>query len=125
MKQIDVLPDDVLLEIFDFYTDDPLGEGEALASDKTITEAWLLLVHVCRRWRNVVFGSPCRLDLQLCCTLKTPVKDLLEVWPELPLTIVDRIEISSDMDNIIAALEQSNRVCEVFLMELADWQLEK
>ena len=28
-------------------------------------------------------------------------------------------------DNIIAALGQSNRVCEVFLMDLADWQMEK
>jgi hypothetical protein len=31
----------------------------------------------------------------------------------------------SDMDHIIAALGQSNRVCEVFLLDLAHWQLEK
>jgi len=32
---------------------------------------------------------------------------------------------SSSTDNTIAALGQSNRVCEVFLRGLADWQLEK
>jgi hypothetical protein len=33
--------------------------------------------------------------------------------------------ISSGMDNIIAALGHSNRVCEVFLMDLSDWRLEQ
>ena len=50
-------------------------------------EGWQLLVHVCRRWRNVVFGSPRRLNLQLRCTHETPVKDKLDVWPSLPLII--------------------------------------
>jgi hypothetical protein len=49
---IDILPDDALLEIFDFY----LGETEW-------TNRWHILVHVCRRWRLVVFGSPRRLNL--------------------------------------------------------------
>ena len=32
---------------------------------------------------------------------------------------------SSGTDNVIAALGQSNRVRQVFLMDIADWQLEK
>jgi hypothetical protein len=56
--RIDILPDDVLLEIFDFYMDmSPLYEG------KTGEEAWQSLAHVCRRWRGLVFGSPSRLNL--------------------------------------------------------------
>jgi hypothetical protein len=125
MKQIDVLPDDVLLEIFDFYTSmDPLGVI-SIDESKKVTEVWQLLVHVCRRWRSLVFLSPRRLNLQLCCTPKTPARDTLDVWPALPLVIKDVMEIPSSMDNIIAALGQSNRVCQVNLMHLADSQLDE
>ena len=110
MKRIDVLPDDVLLEIFDF-----LGI--------TGMEAWQSLVHVCRRWRNLVFVSPRRLNLHLFCTLKTPVKDTLDVWPALPLIVMGTVALASGMDNIIAALGQSNRVCQVSLVALANSQL--
>ena len=61
--RIDVLPDDVLLEIFDFYMN-----VDVFYEDKRETEAWQTLVHVCRRWRYLVFGSPRRLNLRLCCT---------------------------------------------------------
>ena len=47
---IDMVPDVALLEIFGVYT---------------WLESWYTLVHVCRKWRNVVFGSPCRLNLRL------------------------------------------------------------
>ena len=50
-------------------------------------EAWHTLVHVCRKWRNIVFGSPRRLDLRLYCTEKTPVRKTLEVWPLLPIVV--------------------------------------
>ena len=55
-----MVPDDVLLEVFDFYV-----AGDMYSKDR---EAWQTLVHVCRRWRSIVFGSPRRLDLQLVCT---------------------------------------------------------
>ena len=123
MIRIDVLPDDVLLEIFDFYM-----IVQSSHKGKTESEAWQSLVHVCRRWRTLVFRSPRRLNLRLYCTHKTPAKDALDIWPALPLIINSDIEggmaLSSDMGNIIAALEQSNRVCEVVL-HLAGWQLEK
>jgi hypothetical protein len=87
-------------------------------------EAWQSLVHVCRRWRNVVFRSPRRLNLRLFCTSKTPTKDALDVWPALPLVVEGSMTLSST-DNIIAALEMSNRVCQVYLWGLAGCQLEK
>ncbi|KAH9968522.1 hypothetical protein BGW80DRAFT_1337992, partial [Lactifluus volemus] len=34
---------------------------------------WHRLVHVCRRWRHIIFDSPRSLDLQLFCTYGTPV----------------------------------------------------
>jgi hypothetical protein len=116
--RIDVLPDDVLLEIFEFYMIMyPSYRG------KTDTEAWQSLVHVCRRWRSIVFRSPRRLNLQLFCTPETPARDTLDVWPALPLIIKGNMTLSST-DNVLAALEQSNRVCQVILRGL-DWQLEK
>jgi hypothetical protein len=118
VKRIDVLPDDVLLEIFDFYTKMD-GEGEKVRAD-----AWQLLVHVCGQWRNLVFGSPRRLNLRLYCTPKTPVRDTLDVWPALPLVIDGNMALSSGTDDIIAALGQSNRVCQVYLRGLATRQLE-
>jgi F-box-like len=118
--RIDVLPDDVLLVIFDFYADmSPLYGG------KTEIEAWQSLVHVCRRWRSVVFRSPRRLKLQLCCTPKTRSRDTLDIWPALPLVVAGNMALSSGTDNIIAALGQNNRVCQVILLDIAGWQLEK
>ena len=120
MKRIHVLPDDVLLEVFDFYVD-----MRPPYLKKTGTEAWQSLVHVCRRWRSLVLGSPRRLNLQLYCTPKTPASETLDVWPALPLIVEGDMDLSSDTDNVIAALGQSNRVCQVILRGLADWQLEK
>ena len=91
-------------------------------SSKRRIESWQSLVHVCRRWRNLVLGSPRRLNLQLCCTPETPVRDTLDVWPALPLIVEGNIASSSPSgtNNIIAALGRSNRVCHVFLDGLAD-----
>ena len=116
--RIDVLPDDALLRIFDFYVNmDRLGER------KKGIEAWQSLVHVCRRWRSLVLASPRRLNLRLYCSTKTPARDRLDIWPALPLIVVGGMALSGT-DNIIAALGQSNRVCQVNL-ELAGWQLEE
>ena len=120
MKQIDVLPDDVLLEIFDLYANmGPLHGG------KRAIEAWQLLVHVCRRWRSLVFQSPRHLNLRLFCTPQTPAKGKLDVWPTLPLIVRGNMALSTDTDNVIATLGESNRVCEVFLWDLAGCRLEE
>ena len=72
---IETLPDVVLLDIFDFF----VGE--------TCKNEWLTLAHVCRRWRHIVFASPRRLNLQLHCTNRSPVKKTLGIWPVLPIKI--------------------------------------
>jgi hypothetical protein len=97
MISIDMLADDVLLEIFDFY----VGGAERI-------QAWQSLVHVCRRWRSVVLGSPNRLNLRLVCTTRTPARDTLDVWPPLPLLIQGRVR--KGLDVIISVLERRDRV---------------
>jgi hypothetical protein len=53
MTPIDVLPDNVLLELLGFCLD---GDQDTM----TRIEELQSLVHVCQRWRSVVFGSPRR-----------------------------------------------------------------
>src|SRR5713101_935542 len=92
---IDILPDDVLLEIFDHH--------EAGASKY---EEWQTLVHVCQKWRYVVFRSPLRLHLRILCSTGTPVLEKLAVWPPFPITIIQYHSSTSKRheDNIITAL---------------------
>jgi hypothetical protein len=117
---INELPDDTLLEIFDFY----MTEYPILPAKRRIV-AWQSLVHVCQRWRSLVFQSPRHLNLQLYCTPETPARNTLDIWPALPLIIEGSITISSGTDNVIAMLGQSNRVREVTLLGTAGWQLEE
>ena len=112
-----MLPDDVLLEIFNFFVEE---EGRGLKVD---SEEWQTLVHVCRRWRNLVFGSPRRLDLRLICSEKTPARDTLDVWPALPLIIL--YYEREGADNIVAVLERSDRVCKIDLTNLGRSDLEQ
>ncbi|KAI0288392.1 hypothetical protein BC826DRAFT_695214 [Russula brevipes] len=108
---IDKLTDNVLLEIFDIYLDieDPYGLRNV--------DRWQTLVHVCRRWRNVVFASPRRLNLRCLCTRNRPVRAMLDGWPALPIVIEDDwIGRSEDgLGNIIVALEHPDRVCSITL----------
>ena len=122
---IDQLPEKVLLEIFDFYRTGMVNDPSF--GSKTSVEAWQVLIHVCQRWRFIVFGSLHYLDLRLCCTPNTPVKGTLDVWPALPLMIEGdmTLKYNSGMGNILAALEQSNRICRVSLLHLWGWQLHK
>ena len=103
-----MLPDDVLLDIFDFY----VIKDIYIYYNKKI-EKWQTLVHVCRQWRRVVFGSPRRLNLRLVCTSKTPARNTLDVWPSLPLLIRRDSLLTEDVDDIIAVLERSDRVVEI------------
>src|SRR6266849_9029865 len=123
----DVLPDDVLLIIFDFYM---VREGFSFTIEapggfgNQVTKTWQLLVHVCRRWRGLVFESPRRLNLELFCTTRTPAKETRDVWPALPLFIQGDVSETS-VDNVIAQLELSNRICEIELNWHTSLQIEK
>jgi hypothetical protein len=119
--RIDVLPDDVLLEIFNFYVD-----MEPSSPRNLRVEEWKSLINVCRRWRTLVFRSPRRLNLRLGCTPGKPAKDTLDIWPTLPLVVhSDGHKLAYGMDNIIAALGQSTRVCQVAFYGLDDFELEE
>jgi hypothetical protein len=99
---IEALPDDTLLDIFYFRLQDFEDDLNHWARNS----CWIILVHVCQRWRYVVFASPVRLDLCLSCTDRTPVRETLNVWPPLPIRIWSR----HLGDNILAALEHRDRV---------------
>jgi hypothetical protein len=110
---MDILPDVALLEIFDFYVDQ---------HPRMI--AWYTLVHVCRKWRNVVFGSPRRLNLRLWCYESTPVRERLDVWPHLPIVIKGGGEGRWGVNNLIAALEHNDRICQISIWPVSSLQME-
>ena len=113
---IDMLSGDDLLEIFDSYRKIPVHEPFFRVQ---LVWSWHLLVHVCRRWRQIIFESPHRLNLQILCTQKTPVKDNLFIWPTLPIVIkyrnTKRNPRPEGVGNVIASFQQANRVCHVEL----------
>ena len=110
VTSICTLPDNVLLDIFDFYR-----KNHHLRS---LVWRWHILVHVCQRWRQIIFASPHRLNLQILCTHGTPVRKNLGIWPAFPI-VIDLYSLSNltpyDEDNAITALEHPDRVCYVRL----------
>ena len=109
---VNVLPDNVLIGTFELYLgkDDP----DLFDSDHNYDE-WQTLVHVCCRWRCIVFASPRRLDLKLYCTRQRSVNSrTLDIWPALPIVIfADGMKSQEDVTNITAALRHHNRVCKI------------
>jgi F-box-like len=98
---IESLPDNVLLEIFEFCRHHSWLDW---------ARRWYRLTHVCQRWRYVVFASPLGLDLHLFCGASTPVRETLDVWPPLPIEIQSGSSDSELADSIIAALEHPDRI---------------
>ncbi|KAH9010358.1 hypothetical protein EDB83DRAFT_2557225 [Lactarius deliciosus] len=93
------LSDNVLLNIFRYYLD-------------AFPQHWPRLVHICRRWRRIVFASQQALHLRIFCTHGTPVLKIVvkyggsvDLDPPAP----------EDEDNILAALKQSDRVSSISL----------
>jgi hypothetical protein len=109
---MDVLPDDVLLLVFDCY----------LAHAPRV-ESWHTLVHVCRRWRSIVFESPRRLNLRIACTNKMRVREKLHAWPAVPIVVSGYCDSPSGLNhNIEAALEHNDRICRIKIV--SSWYLE-
>ena len=105
---INTLSDDELLCIFDCY----VTEAPQL-------EAWHTLVHVCQRWRHIVFGSPRGLNLRIACKNNMPVRNKLDVWPALPIAIfADFYWGTCGLNNIKAAFEFNERVSQIDLVIL-------
>ena len=114
------LPDEILLAIFGFCMAYPLP------LPYYEEDAWHTLVHVCRRWRYVVFASPRHLNLRLLCMNKRLMKTL-DIWPPLPIAIhVDDKEFRSlpSVTDVISVLKRNDRVCKIFIDGVPDSLLE-
>jgi F-box-like len=114
---IDMLPDDLLLEIFDWYLEENPGIDEL--------EEWHTLVHVCRKWRNLVLQSPRRLNLRLLCDGRRPVREKLNIWPPLPIVIYGWKHEMPGITDIVAAFDHNDRICQVLLWDLSSSLLER
>jgi len=111
---IDILPDDALLAIFLLYKD---------SSDLSW---WQPLVHVCRRWRHVIFASPLHLKLVLVCTIRTPARESLGIWPPIRIALhFTPNERRGHNENIIAAMERPDRITDIRLENLMSHSFEQ
>ncbi|KAI0253530.1 hypothetical protein BJV78DRAFT_183623 [Lactifluus subvellereus] len=111
---ISTLPDVVLLEIFSHYRAARVGSWPRSQS------WWYKLVHVCRRWRQLVFASPLRLNLQLSCTFGVRVPDMINHSPPFPIVLdygPRRLETwtAEDKDGFLFALQYLQRASEIVL----------
>jgi hypothetical protein len=109
---IHLLDNDSLLQIFSHYR----LENE---DNWNLRQTWRNLVHVCRRWRNLIYDSSSHLDVCLLLMNDSPSIDTLGHLPPLPLVIdfSDRTETISqkDEDNIHLGLQQHGLVRRVVL----------
>jgi hypothetical protein len=82
---------------------------------------WPTLVHTCRKWRRIVFAYKKALRLLLFCTHGTPTLKSLDCWPALPIVVQYGGSLTlnppapEDVDNVMAALKQSDRVISISL----------
>ena len=97
-------------------------------------EEWRRLVQVCKRWQQIIYGSPRYLDLHIHCSNAKPFRKNLSRWPEFPITVNYTIYSDEEgleyVDDLIAALEQPDRVHLIYLTipslgSIADEVLEK
>ena len=114
---IDMLIDDILLEIFDFCRR-MIHDNHPFCPPLHSVSNWCILVHVCRRWRQIIFESPHRLNLRILCTYRTPVRTNLGIWPALPIVLdlcSQGLFEPQDEHNVITTLQHRDRVCSVRL----------
>ena len=76
---VEFIDDDILLEIFNCYRLDEESWNHRLG--------WRKLSHVCRRWRNLIYGCASSLGMHILCTNGTPTVDTLDHLPSLPLVV--------------------------------------
>ncbi|KAI9456028.1 hypothetical protein BJY52DRAFT_607568 [Lactarius psammicola] len=108
----DMLNDDVLLGVFNYYRlDNEINWNTQLG--------WRKLSHVCRRWRFLIHGSATHLDMHILCTNGTPLVNTLVHLPPLPLVIDYRYATATvglqDELGIFHALRLCDRVRRVVL----------
>ena len=109
------LPDEIILEIFDFYRQ-IFEHQPTYERDWNSKNGWFKLAHVCRNWRSIVLTSSSRLQLRLFFTDGTPTRAaVLRGLPHLPI-VVDYLRIAwtvgrlGSENRLISALRYPNRV---------------
>jgi len=108
---IEMIPEDTLLEIFDFY------QLDAMKNSYRKPWKWQCLAHVCRKWRHVVSVSPRRLGLKIHCQSKASIESILATWPSFPLVVRFKHPNRRFLPrNLIIALRHPNRICDIDLM---------
>ncbi|KAH9170520.1 hypothetical protein EDB89DRAFT_2187600 [Lactarius sanguifluus] len=108
---IEDIPEEVILDIFYFHK---LSHKDGSREWQEKLE-WHKLAQVCRRWRTIIFASQHRLGLWLLCTPKTSVARIIDLWPNFRIVVRDTPMCLFLDDNITAALQQRDRVCEISL----------
>ncbi|KAF8488631.1 hypothetical protein F5888DRAFT_1279489 [Russula emetica] len=109
-RTIEMLFDDILLDVFDFYRLD------AMMRSGGRPWKWHRLAHVCQQWRHIISTSPRRLNLRIPFDDRTPI-ELLHVWPTFPLGVSFRATRESTLmpKNVTAALRHPDRIWQVEL----------
>ena len=104
------LSDEMLLNIFHYFLN-------------ASPQLWPRLVHICRKWRHIVFANASQqaLYLRLFYTHGTSVLKTLDYWPALPIVLeyggspaLDP-PAPEDENNIVVALKQYDRVSSIHL----------
>ena len=123
---IDKLSDDVLLHIFDSYRCECECKDEDEDENKYSAWWWHVLVHICERWRRIIFASPHSLNLQLDCKSKSDMEATLDIWPALPVNIHAYFYRNyADEDGIIGALRNRDRIAGINFQGLTCSTFEK
>lgn len=115
-----VLPDEVLIEMFHFYSDSFVRSRSSAG--------WRRLVRVCRGWRNLVFGSPLHLGVKLQCKAKTSLREMLDVCPALPISMRESVYSNLSQvehEPVLAILMPHQRVSETDLTGVPNGLLEQ
>ncbi|KAF8269990.1 hypothetical protein EI94DRAFT_1724039 [Lactarius quietus] len=107
----DRLNDDILLDIFNC---------DRLDNEYNWNyQRWRDLSHVCQRWRHLIYKFAFHLRLQLFCTHGTPILDMLDHSPSLPLYVYygysGRSMTVRDEMGLYHALQLHDRVLEISL----------
>ena len=121
MVTINMLPGDVLFEIFNIYRLDSLQHSPLGGS----LWEWYTLAQVCQRWRSVLFASSRYFDLKVFCTYGSPVRQILSSSLDFPVTAryggfpESNLLTAEDEDGIFALFDQPARLFEVQLTATA------
>ncbi|KAI0258954.1 hypothetical protein BC834DRAFT_668104 [Gloeopeniophorella convolvens] len=120
------IPDDVLLEIFDFYRLEPWRPMKT-----GWVWPWYLLAQVCRRWHRLILSSPKRLRIDFLLTLGAPVVDILprlstetslviDYWKEYDEDYELVPWSTEDIDSVSLVFKQPDRIREIRIYAIED-----